>query len=235
MKAVIFAGGWHGHTPTAFADWATNLLIEQECSVETFATLEPLTDRAKMQSFDLIIPIWSSGRSSHSAEWGNLTREQEAGLLQAVEDGVGIAGWHGQMGDAFRDRPNYHFMVGGQFVGHPPGWPDNPDPEEDFIDYRVKIVRPDDPLVSGLSDFWVHGEQYYMHVDPSNEVVATTRFSGEYLPWIEGCEMPVVWKRRWGKGRVFYCSIGHTVRELEIPEVHEIMKRGMLWAGRQFN
>jgi len=162
-----------------------------------------------------------------------MTRDQEQGLLNAVESGTGIAGWHGHMGDAFRDRPNYHFMVGGQFVGHPPGWPDNPVPEDDFIDYQVNIVKPDDPIVAGLDDFWVHSEQYYMHVDPSNEVLATTTFSGEYLPWIEGCVMPVVWKRRWGRGRVFYGSIGHTVEELNIPEVRQLMQRGMIWASRR--
>jgi type 1 glutamine amidotransferase len=54
-----------------------------------------------------------------------------------------------------------------------------------------------------------------MLVDPSNEVLATTTFSGDHLWWIEGTVIPVVWKRRWDKGRVFYCSIGH---ELERPE-----------------
>lgn len=232
MKAVIFAGGWSGHSPSAFAAWAEDLLSSQDYQVETFNTLEPLTDPTTMQNFDLIVPIWSSARSSHASEWGNMTREQEAGLMEAVKSGIGLAGWHGHMGDAFRDRPNYHFVVGGQFVGHPPGWPDNPVPEDDFIDYQVNIVRPDDPIVAGLNDFVVHGEQYYMHVDPSNDVLATTTFSGQYLPWIEGCVMPVVWKRRWGGGRVFYCSIGHTVDELNMPEVYEIMRRGLIWAGR---
>ncbi len=233
MKAIIFAGGWRGHKPQAFAEWAGQLLKEQAYEVEVSATLDPLADAGRMRTFDLIIPVWSSARSSHLPEFGNMTRDQEKGLLDAVESGTGIAGWHGHMGDAFRDRPNYHFVVGGQFVGHPPGWPDNPVPEDDFIDYQVNIVKPDDPIVAGLADFWVHSEQYYMHVDPSNDVLATTTFSGEYLPWIEGCVMPVVWKRRWGRGRVFYCSIGHTVAELNIPEVRELMQRGMTWASRR--
>jgi type 1 glutamine amidotransferase len=232
MKAMIFAGGWEGHAPTNFANWAEALLTGAGFSVEKHDSLAPLTDPQKMETTDLIVPIWSSARSSHSAKWGNLTREQEQGLLAAVEKGVGVAGWHGHMADAFRDRPNYHFLVGGQFVGHPPGWPDNPVPQEDFIHYTVNIVDTDDPIVAGLDDFTVYGEQYYMHVDPSNTVLATTTFSGEYLSWIEGAVIPVVWKRRWGKGHVFYCSIGHEVEELNIPEVYQIMKRGMMWAGR---
>src|SRR5260370_31056175 len=92
----------------------------------------------------------------------------------------------------------YQFMVGGQWVAHPGG----------IIDYTVNISQPDDPIVAGLSDFSLHSEQYYMHIDPLNEVLTTTTFTGEYTPWIDGCVMPVVWKKRWGKRRVFYSSLG---------------------------
>jgi uncharacterized protein len=78
----------------------------------------------------------------------------------------------------------------------------------------------------------MHSEQYYMHVDPSNEVLATTTFSGEHVPWIEGNIVPVVWKRQWGEGRVFYCSLGHVAKDFDVPEAREIVKRGMLWASR---
>ena len=136
------------------------------------------------------------------------------------------------MGDAFRDRPTYHFLIGGQFVAHPPGWPDNLQPEEDYIDYDVTICKPHDPIVQGISSFRLRSEQYYMLVDPSNEVLATTTFSGDHLWWIEGTVIPVVWKRRWDKGRVFYCSIGHELRDLETPQVTEIMRRGAVWAAK---
>ena len=71
-----------------------------------------------------------------------------------------------------------------------------------------------------------------MHVDPSNEVLATTTFSGEYAPWVAGCVMPVVWKKHWGQGRVFYSSLGHVRRDFDVPEALEMMKRGILWASR---
>ena len=89
------------------------------------------------------------------------------------------------MGDSFREAVEYQFMVGGQWVAHP----------GNIIDYRVDIVRPDDPIVAGIASFPYRSEQYYMHVDPANEVLATTTFSGEHAPWIEGVVMPVVWKR----------------------------------------
>jgi uncharacterized protein len=71
-----------------------------------------------------------------------------------------------------------------------------------------------------------------MHVDPSNEVLATTTFHPRTAPWLDGVIMPVVWTRRWGAGRVFYSSVGHSLGDLDVPEVPEIQRRGMLWAAR---
>ena len=113
-------------------------------------------------------------------------------------------------------------MVGGQWVAHPGG----------IIDYTVNITNHDDPITAGLSDFHMHSEQYYMHVDPSNQVLATTTFDAKYNPWIAGTVMPVVWKRQWGAGRVFYSSLGHVAHDFDVPEAYTIMQRGMLWASR---
>ncbi len=212
-SALLVWGGWLGHEPKQCVDIFAPLLEEAGYQVEVSDTLDSYLDAAKMRSLDLIVPVWTMG---------TITREQESGLLAAVESGVGIAGWHGGMGDSFRQNVNYQFMVGGQWVAHPGG----------VIDYEVNIVKPDDPIVAGLSDFRMHSEQYYMHVDPSNEVLATTTFSGQYAPWIAGTVMPVAWKRRWGQGRVFYCSLGHVASDFDVPEAREIVRRGMLWASK---
>ena len=230
--AALFVGGWEGHAPTTFGDWCAALLRANGFEVSVHDTLAPLEDPASMAHVDLIVPIWSSARSSHQPEFGNMTKAEEDGLLALIAAGCGIGGWHGHMGDAFRDRPTYHFLIGGQFVAHPPGWPDNPVPSDDFIDYDVTITAPDHPIVSGIDSFRLLSEQYYMLVDPSNEVLATTTFSGAHLHWIEGNVIPVVWTRTWDKGRVFYCSIGHTLDDLKVPQVTEIIRRGLTWAAR---
>ncbi len=230
-RAALFVGGWEGHKPEAFGDWAASLLENEGFETVTFDTLAPLAEPEQLADVNLIVPIWSSARSSHQPEFGNMTKTEEDGLLKLIGNGCGIAGWHGHMGDAFRDRPTYHFLIGGQFVGHPPGWPDNPIPADDFIDYEVTIAKPHDPIVRGLRSFQIHSEQYYMLVDPSNDVLATTTFSGDHLWWIEGTTIPVVWKRHWDQGRVFYCSVGHELDDLKLPQVTEIMRRGMRWAA----
>jgi type 1 glutamine amidotransferase len=135
---------------------------------------------------------------------------------------VGFGGWHGGAGDSFRNNTDYQFMVGGQWVAHPGG----------VIDYSVHITRPDDPITAGLPDFKMYSEQYYLHIDPSNEVLAVTTFNGDHAPWIDGTVMPVVWKRKWGAGKVFYCSLGHVASDFNVPEAREIVRRGLLWASR---
>jgi uncharacterized protein len=181
MKAVLFVGGWEGHAPKDFADWYRDLLENNGFEVVIHDTLEPLERPEDMADVDLITPIWSSARSGHKEEFGNMTKSQEDGLLKLIGDGCGLVGWHGHMGDAFRDRPTYHFLIGGQFVAHPPGWPDNLQPKEDYINYDVTICQPDHPLVEGIRSFRITSEQYYMLTDPSNNVLATTTFSGDHL------------------------------------------------------
>lgn len=212
-SALIVWGGWQGHEPEQGAALFASFLREQGYEVEVSDTLDAYLNNEKMQSLNLIVPIWTMG---------TITKEQERGLLEAVRSGVGIAGWHGCMADSFRNNTEYQFMVGGQWVAHP----------GNIIDYEVNITKHDDPIVAGLQDFHMHSEQYYMHIDPMNEVLATTTFSGEYAPWTAGCVMPVVWKKRWGQGKVFYSSLGHVVKDFEVPEAFEIMRRGMLWASR---
>lgn len=215
MKSALMVwGGWEGHEPKQCVEVFAPILKREGFKVEIADTLDVYLDEAKMKSLSLVVPVWTMG---------SITGEQENGLLEAVKSGVGIAGWHGGMGDSFRNNTGYQFMVGGQWVEHPGG----------SVEYTVNIIKPDDPIVAGIGDFKMASEQYYMHVDPSNDVLAATTLSGEHIPWIEGCVMPVVWKRTYGKGRVFYTSLGHAAKDFDVPEVKEIIRRGMLWASGQ--
>jgi len=213
-KALITWGGWDGHEPEACARIFEKILKEKGYEVVLTDSLDPCTDQNLMSSLDLIIPVWTMSE---------ISKEQWNGLKEAVMKGCGIAGWHGGMGDSFRQNVEYQFMVGGQWVAHPGG----------VIDYTVQITS-DDPIVQGYKEIRMHSEQYYMHVDPSNEVLATTTFEGdqEGMDWIKGNRIPVMWKRMYGRGRVFYSSIGHVAADFDTPGAKEIMTRGMLWASR---
>jgi uncharacterized protein len=211
-KALMVWGGWLGHEPQQCTEIFAPYLESQGYDVTVSDTLDSYLNKELMMSLDLIVPVWTMG---------TITDEQEKGLLDAVMSGIGIAGWHGGMGDSFRNNVNYQFMVGGQWVAHPGG----------VIDYEVNITKHNDPIVAGLDDFAMHSEQYYVHVDPANETLATTTFNGDHAYWIDGSVVPVVWKRKYGKARVFYSSLGHVAKDFDVPEALEIVKRGMLWAS----
>lgn len=212
-RVLMVWGGWEGHEPRQCVERVAPVLEAAGFDVSISDSMDVYADAETMASFRLIVPCWTMGE---------IPPELEKGLLDAVLGGVGLAGWHGGLCDAFRNNPAYQFMTGGQWVEHPGG----------IVDYAVNIIRPEDPIVAGVDDFTMRSECYYLHVDPSNEVLATTTFTGDVYPWIAGCVMPVVWKRRYGAGRVFYSSLGHVAADFSVPEVMEIMKRGCLWAAQ---
>jgi type 1 glutamine amidotransferase len=213
-SVLIVWGGWEGHEPKQCVDIFAPWLESQGFKVDVSHTLDAYLDLAKLKTFDLIVHIFTMS---------DIKPEQERNLEDAVKSGVGLAGWHGGLGDAHRSAVEYQFMVGGQWVAHPGG----------VIDYDVDITNPRDPITKGLKTrFHMKSEQYFMHVDPGNEVLATTTFTGQYAPWIAGEVMPVVWKKLYGQGRVFYTSLGHVAADFNVPEAREIVQRGLLWAAR---
>jgi type 1 glutamine amidotransferase len=211
-SALCTWGGWEGHEPKQCVDVLAPILQSHGFEVAITDTLDVYLEPSYLRGFDLIVQTWTMS---------TITKEQEKGLLAAVAGGVNFAGWHGGMADAFRQNPDFQFMVGGQWVAHP----------GNINDYTVQITNHDDPITAGLNDFAMHSEQYYLHVDPSNEVLATTNVSGDYVPWIAGTVMPVVWKRRYGAGRISYCSLGHHASDFDVPEARTLVERGMLWAS----
>ena len=211
-KILCTYGGYEGHEPAQSVELFRPWLESEGASVDVFDNLDPYADPEYMKGVDLVIQIFTQGE---------ISKEQETGLLDAVKNGVGIAGWHGGIGDSFRQNVKYQFMVGGQWVAHPGG----------VIDYSVQVTDHEDPVTRGLEDFNMHSEQYFMHVDPNVKVLATTAFSGEHDDWIDGCTIPVVWKKMYSKGRVFYNSLGHVMKDFEVPEAFEIIKRGIRWAS----
>ncbi|MFQ3548200.1 MAG: ThuA domain-containing protein [Armatimonadota bacterium] len=215
MKKAIFVwGGWDGHEPKQCVDIFAPILQSEGFEVEISDTLDTFADEDKMMAMDLIVPVWTCG---------NLTGEQEGTLLKAIKSGVGCGGWHGGMGDAFRNNTSYQFMVGGQWVAHP----------GNILEYEVNIIDKDHEITKGISDFKITSEQYYMHIDPSNNVLATTEFKGtEGEPWIAGTVMPAVWTRKFGEGNVFYSSVGHVAADFQVEEAKEIVKRGLIWASK---
>jgi type 1 glutamine amidotransferase len=210
-QALLVRGGWDGHDPVTTTDRYAKVLEDNDYEVSTADTLDAYL--GDLSGVDLIVQCWTMG---------TITGPQLDGLLAAVRAGTGFGGWHGGIVDAFRDQPNYHLLTGGQFIHH----------HREFVTYDVRLTSSHE-VVAGLAPFEVHSEQYYLHADPGNEVLAET----DYLPDPDRPEigtptMPVTWVRRHGAGKVFVTAIGHRMADLELPAVHEMITRGLLWATR---
>ena len=214
-NALIVQGGWDGHEPILVSEVFKKILIENGFEVEISDNLNVFLDVEKLKAQNIIIPVWTMDK---------ITNEQLSPIIEAVAAGVGIAGCHGGMCDAFRESVEWQFMTGGQWVSHPGG---------DTVEYTVNIKNSSSGIVEGINDFRVKSEQYYVHVDPAIEVLATTRFPvvNGYHVTNRQVDVPVVWTKRWGHGRVFYNSLGHHADSFDNPEVLEIMRRGFLWAA----
>src|SRR5438552_1396728 len=215
-RALIVQGGWDGHQPKEVAEIFRRVLSEEGFEVAVSDTLDSWNDQKELEKLNLIVPVWTAGK---------LTPEQQNAVCGAVRNGVGIAGCHGGMCDAFRNSCEYQFMTGGQWVAHP---------GNDGVRYAVKIGPTKHAITEGIGDFEVASEQYYMHVDPGIKVLATTHFpvaDGPHAPNGD-VEMPVVWIKQYGKGRVFYDSLGHQANIVEAEPNLTLMRRGCSWAAR---
>ncbi len=215
QKALIVYGGYEPHQPKEVAELFRGMLADDGFEVRVSDSLEPFADVPMLKELDLIVPCWTCGK---------LTQEQSQGVSEAVKSGVGLAGVHGGMGDAFRNDTTWQFMTGGQFVAHP---------GNDGTKYTVKPTKEKSPITDGIGEFEVASEQYYMHVDPALRVLMTTHFPVADGPHVGNgpCEMPVVWTKMWGKGRVFYHSLGHVADVLKKEPVATLSRRGCLWAA----
>lgn len=209
VRALVVRGGWPGHRPVEATDRFVPFLRDH-FDVEIAESLDAYL---ALDGVDLVVQCWSDGV---------LTDAHLAGLSEAVRGGMGLAGWHGGVVDAFRASRGYLQLVGGQFVAHPGG----------FVDHRVDVVAPH-PVVAGIEGFALRTEQYWVLSDSLNEVLATTTFTpGPDTPWRDPVTVPAVWTRRWGAGRVFVCTPGHSPEDLDVPQVRTIVERGLLWAAR---
>lgn len=215
-KALIFQGGWDGHEPQLVSKRFATLLEKNGFEVEVSDTLDCLADLEQLLTLDLIVSSWTMGE---------IENDYITNIAKAVGAGVGLAGCHGGMCDSFRQNTEWQFITGGQWVSHPGG---------DNIDYTVHINKSSSPIVEGLEDFPVCSEHYYLHIDPSIEILATTRFP--LVPYYhisnKPVDMPVAWTKYWGNGRIFYTALGHHDDVFDnSPDAQILMERGMLWAA----
>ena len=229
-RALVTRGGWEGHSPVEATDLFIPFLEKEGFDVRAESSLDAYADADAMAQTDLVVQCWTMGE---------ISEEQLAGLTTAVRNGTGLAGWHGGIADSFRNSSDYLHLIGGQFATHPSKPADQcatpPTQENNYLPYSVQIraEAADHPITTGIDDFELETEQYWVLSDHYNDVLATTTHPArEDQPWSREVTCPAVWTREWGQGRIFVATPGHQPDILEHPSVRTIVERGLLWASR---
>ncbi len=212
-KAIIVWGGWKGHEPEQCAGIVAGLLAADGFQTEVTNDLG-IFGSPRLAQADLLVPV-ITGESLENAH--------ADALLEAVRGGLGLGGHHGSLATSFKESAPFRYVSGVTWVAHP----------GNITNFRVAVTRPQDPVMQGIPDFDYRSEQYYLHYDPSIEILASTTFTGEHDPATNNVTMPVVFKRRFGAGRVFYTALGHIAAEFEHAQMRLILRRGLNWVARR--
>lgn len=197
---------------------------------------EAMFEADKLKQFDAVIMVNTTGEifrpkqmpKGAEARKQALKREQrlQQNLVDFVKGGKGLAGTHSAT-DTYKKWSDYNEMMGGAFAGHP--W---------HMDVPVRLLDPQHPLtkVFGGKGFTVKDEIYQfrndtalpqdrrmlLSLDPSWEGLSKgARKDGFY---------PISWIRKYGKGRCFYCSLGHRDEIYYNPAVLEHYLAGFQFA-----
>lgn len=227
-QALIVRGGWDGHEPVQTTDSVIPFLQGEGFEVRVEEGTAVYADAEIMAAVDLVVQVNTMN---------TIADAELSGLIAAVVAGTGLAGWHGGIADSYRNSADYLQLIGGQFAHHAavPKEERTGEQSDHYLDFTVGIVpeRRDHPIVSGIEDFRLHTEQYWVLSDAYNDVLATTEIvHRDFDAWHHPFTTPVVWTRLWGAGRIFVCTAGHKLEVLDEPPVRTIVERGLLWASR---
>lgn len=154
-RALIVRGGWEGHAPREATDLFVPFLRAEGFDVRIEESNDVYADADVMAGTDLVV---------QSVTMSTISPEALRGLRTAVENGAGLAGWHGGIADSYRASSDYLQLIGGQFATHPGRRPEERpgDERDNFLPYTVEITDAGrvHEITAGLDDFALDTEQY---------------------------------------------------------------------------
>ena len=226
--ALVVRGGWDGHQPVETTDLFIPFLEENGFTVRIEESPAPYADADYMANVDLVV---------QTNTMTTIEKDEFLGLRTAIENGTGLAGWHGGIADSYRNNVDYLQLIGGQFAAHPGKAPAERigEQSDNYVPYRINMLpaAADHPITQGIEDFDLISEQYWVLHDDYNDVLATTTQAVRpWDPWHRPITSPAVWTRQWGQGRIFVSTPGHRVDILQNSSVRTMIERGLLWAAR---
>ena len=200
-------------------------------------------DAAHLEGFQLLVVFrdglnWPNGylqpddyayssSLENSGDWpkeqyqGWITEEQGKAIKEFVEAGGGLYAYHNSSNVSLFSR-NFREVMGGAYLGHPPLRP-----------FKVKVVNRDHPLTQGIQDFMVNDEQHYVTYDKDSKNILLRSENIDGLNYeTYGPTAISAWAHDYGKGRVVFTAVGHTLHALWQPEYYKIQKNALHWLLR---
>jgi type 1 glutamine amidotransferase len=199
--------------------WDTTMRTDTE-----LLTKKDLGRNAKnLDYFDVLVFASPSGEL-------DMDLSQKQDMMSFIkEDGKGFVGIHAAL-DSNSTWPEYGEMIGGWFDQHP------------WMTFNAPIVNedPNFPAVRHLPGAFVKYDEIYQPNHWSRDKVNVllsldpAKLDYENNPRIHRADhdFAVAWSKSYGKGRVFYCTFGHTEESWDDPDIRTLYFEAIKWALR---
>jgi type 1 glutamine amidotransferase len=154
--------------------------------------------------------------AAKSVMW--MTEEQGLAIKNFVQAGGGFYPLHNSSHISLSSR-NYRDVMGGAYFGHPPLRP-----------FQVHATQNAHPITAGMKPFIVNDEQHYVDYDKDPRYVILESENLDGLTYENrGTKSPAGWAYDYGKGRVVFTAVGHTIHAMWNPQYLELQKRAIRW------
>jgi type 1 glutamine amidotransferase len=153
--------------------------------------------------------------------------QQKADFLSFIHDeGKGFIGVH-SASITFTDWPEYGDMIGGYYDEHP------------WLTFDAPIIV-EDPAFPGMQQFprsFVLRDEIYQLKDYSRDKVRVLMrldvskldMKNKNVHRTDG-DFAVTWAKMYGKGRVYYTTLGHVEGNWDKPEFQQMITEAIKWA-----
>jgi type 1 glutamine amidotransferase len=158
-----------------------------------------------------------------SAPW--ITEEQGRAIKDFVEAGGALYALHNSSHISLSSQ-DYREVMGGAYIDHPALRP-----------FKVSVVNKEHPITRGVQDFIVNDEQHFVTYDKDPKYILLRSENIDGLTDISegkdlGAKAIAGWAYDFGKGRVVFTAVGHTLHSMWQPEYFKLQKNAVGWLLR---
>ncbi len=147
-----------------------------------------------------------------------ITQEQAEAVRDFVSAGNGLYSLHNNSHVSLTS-PIYREVQGGAYIGHPTMRP-----------FKVRVVNKSHPITQGIEDFTVNDEQHYVAYDKDQQNILLEAENVDGLGYEDhGTKSISGWAYEYGKGRVVFTAVGHSIHAMWAPEYLKLQKRAVQW------